>query len=124
MKKNSSTIAIGMAIGILLALVVILLIKSFSRESLVSKVHNGKNVGIRAQHLTHSFKNFMDGTYSPQSKINTFKRFDIKMTNDDYQNWCRLRSALGGCEVLDSAGYSARGGACRDECAALGKRGG
>jgi len=123
MNKNSSTIAIGMAIGILLALVMMLLIKSFSRENLVSN-YNGKKVGNRANHLASSFQHFQDGSFGPNAVRKTMNRFNIPMSSDPYVNWCRLRSRLGGCEVISEDRYRARGGSCKDECAALGQPGG
>jgi len=86
---------------------------------------DGKVVGTKAQHMASSFQHYLDNTYTQQQKDGALKWWGIKKTPDDYVNWCRLRAKLGGCEANKSASvYRARGGACFDECAAMGRPGG
>jgi len=113
---NSQALAIGLAMGVTLALIVTLVVKFSSKEHLYSNV-NGKNVGARAQRLASSRMNYEASTLN--EKIATGNRFGIPYNPSygQHRNWCRLRAKLGGCEAGKSeAVYAARGGKCPGAC--------
>tara|TARA_B110000971_G_C19902666_1_gene450731 strand:+ start:600 stop:971 length:372 start_codon:yes stop_codon:yes gene_type:complete len=120
-KKEMNSVIILLVI-IILGLCIIYIRQNNTCVEKLTQTYNGKNVGDRANNLASSFQHYQAST--AQKKLNTFNKFNIEMSDDPYVSWCRLRSHLGGCEDLDAAGYSARGGSCKPECAALGQSGG
>lgn len=75
-------------------------------EGFVRNRYNNHRVGKRARHIIKSWDNAAHDTGDLHDTMN---RFDIKISpDDDYENYCKTRSALGGCATGRND--------CKDQC--------